>query len=225
MKALPNLASAAADPAAGSRQAALLLHGIGAADRAWLLGELAAGQRRLLETLLAELHALGLPPSPELIDELLSPQPPASRQPADAINATDAAVAAAVAAPSANDPLPLEALPAELVAAVLRLEPDALVTRLLGDAPAPWRQAVLRRLGAARRGRLLAVAARGDVAAAPGGERLAAALAAALRERCRAASVATPTPRAVHPGTRLTGLLRRLARPAGADASTHRRPS
>jgi hypothetical protein len=190
-----------------SRQAALLLHGLANADRDWLLGELASGQRRLLEALLAELHALGVPASPEWIDELLLPR---STTPGTA-GAPSPKVATAEA-PAEPDALPPDALPAEAVAGVLRDEPDALVARAVRDGAADWRHAVLRRLGAARRRRLGAATAEATGTRQGGGERLDAALASALRQRCRDVHSAGRASLPAGPAARLAGSLRRLAR-------------
>jgi hypothetical protein len=197
--------SAAAGPR--SRQAALLLHGIASADRDWLLGELASGQRDVLEALLAELHALGVPPSPEWIDELLLPRP---TTPATA-GATSPKVTKAEAT-TERDALPPDALPAETVAGILRDEPDALVARALRDGAPDWRRAVLRRLGAARRRRLGAATAEVTSTRQGGCERLDAALASALRQRCRDVQSAGRVGLPAGPAARLAGSLRRLAR-------------
>lgn len=69
-------------PSAGARQAALLLHGVDPRERNLLLAELQPHERDSLQGLLEELRTLGLPRSPELVQQCLSasaPQPPTPR--------------------------------------------------------------------------------------------------------------------------------------------------
>jgi hypothetical protein len=120
-------------PDARARKAALLLHGLGPQQREAVLARLEAGHLATLRPLLAELAALGIPPS------LAQAR---SRTPAGAGAAT----------PARRDVAP-EPLRAE------RLEPSALgpqragralrgcavptVAAVLRDAPTAWREAVL----------------------------------------------------------------------------------
>ena len=127
----------------GLRRAALLLHGVDRSDREWLLSELAAAQRSQLERLLGELVVLGVPASPELIDDLLStgiagPGPTPSPE-SDSIETLA---------------LRLTRLPAGAVAAVLHHEPDALVARTLALVDGPWGRRALLHLGASKRRRI-----------------------------------------------------------------------
>jgi len=220
MMAAPTSPAPSAATGARSRQAALLLHGIARADRDWLLRELASGQRRLLEALLAELHALGVPPSPEWIDELLLPRSATSAAPGAALPSGTKADA-----PAEPGPLPLAALPADAVALVLRGEPDALVARALRGGDSAWRLAVLRRLGAARRRRLGGASAQATGSRPGGGDRLDAALGAALRQRCHEVLSAGRAGLPKGPAARLAGSLRRLARfHHDADVSSRSTP-
>lgn len=66
----------------GMRRVALALHALAAEDRNWLLQQLPAADRQGLDALLRELQELGLPPEPELIDELLA-QATATRKPVE----------------------------------------------------------------------------------------------------------------------------------------------
>jgi hypothetical protein len=123
---------AAADAGAGEREirrAALLLHTVADADRAWLLERLDDAARARLSALVDELRALGIPRSPELLDEL---GPPARAQPAGLHGADPA-----------------------LLARVLGPEPAALVARVVALGPWPWTGELLARLGAAQRRRVM----------------------------------------------------------------------
>jgi hypothetical protein len=104
------------------RRAAMLLHTVAPADRAWLLGQLPALQRQALEALLEELSALGMPAAPALLDEIVPPAP------------------VRVPAPKADAGTPearLEAADPTLLARVLADEPIGLVVRLV--TLRPWR--------------------------------------------------------------------------------------
>jgi hypothetical protein len=54
-----------------TRRAALTVHALTDADRAWILDHVSDDQRLNLQTLLEELTALGIPRDPELIDDAL----------------------------------------------------------------------------------------------------------------------------------------------------------
>jgi hypothetical protein len=126
-----------------SRQAALLLRTVDAADRQWLLARLPDAHRRLLQRLQVELDALGLPADPELLHEVLR-------------NATAAApVRTDVPGPAGIEQTLAEADPA-LIAQALSDEPAALVARLLALHDWPWAQALLAALGHEKRRQVMA---------------------------------------------------------------------
>ncbi|MBV8636354.1 MAG: hypothetical protein JO002_17820, partial [Burkholderiaceae bacterium] len=54
------------------RQSALLLHGLNAADRHWILAQLAEDQRAQLNAFLAELEEIGMPPDRALAESVLA---------------------------------------------------------------------------------------------------------------------------------------------------------
>lgn len=111
---------------AATRRAALALHALCDADRAWMLASLSAAHRRLLEPLLDELQRLGLPRDADLIGNL-------------AAGSAEAPVPARV-------PLqPLDDAQAAHIAAWMEPEPPQLAARLLAACPA-WRQRVLHAL-------------------------------------------------------------------------------
>ena len=122
---------AAARPPASSRRAALLLHAVGADDRAWLLAQLPAQERHLMETLLADLRELEIPADRELLGEIA--------ETAQALPAPAGALA--------------EAAPA-VVARVLAAEPLDLLVRVFALGPWPWGGAVLAALSPLRREQL-----------------------------------------------------------------------
>ena len=143
------MAMAAAAPAerasqGGARRAALLLHTVCADDRAWLLAQLPAEERRVMEPLLAELRELNIPADRDLLAEV-----------ADAEGG---------ALPPPNAGTLASADPA-LVAKVLAGEPLALVARVFALGPWSWSGAVLATLSPMRREQLrdrLAAAQRPD---------------------------------------------------------------
>lgn len=59
------------DTSAGLRRAALALHSMGPADRQWLLKQLPRPNQQILEELLSELKALGIPPDGAVISAAL----------------------------------------------------------------------------------------------------------------------------------------------------------
>jgi hypothetical protein len=172
----------AATPAAGLRRAALELHALGESDRNWVLAALPVGERGTLETLLAELRALGIPSDAGLpASPAVAPAPAATLPPAPAPAPQPEAVPA------------LECLDAGRVTALARVlaaEPVALTRALLAVRRWHWRDALLRELDPPRR---LELAGTFDATApAP---RLQAALLQALTRRLAAEPVA-PAPNA-----------------------------
>ncbi|MGM9486029.1 hypothetical protein [Ideonella sp. YS5] len=137
-------------PAAGGsaqRSAALLLHGMSEADRAWAWEQLDEIQRAALSPLLHELRELGVPRDASLLREVIAEAPRAAPRPS-----------------SARDRV-ANADPTQL-AELLHAEPAGLVQRVLALGPWPWQSQVLASLRA-RRGEVLEPMA-GDVhASAP----------------------------------------------------------
>lgn len=141
-----------------TRQAALLLHAMPAQDRAWLLAQLAPAERSTVEGLLADLEGLRIPADRALLDEALAVAPPPAPMPAAAAperNSAEPERSAAVGVgddpDAAADRSALgKADPARL-AGLLRSEPAQLVALLLSLGNWPWREALLQRIGAAKR--------------------------------------------------------------------------
>ena len=129
-----------------SRHAALLLHTLAPDDRHWLLERLPAGERRQLEALVAELGAIGIPPAPELLDDLAT----APARPAAGAQALPGLACAAV----------------DDVEAVLADEPAELVARVMALGAWPWIDDVLARIPAPRRQQVVAARSRASVPAA-----------------------------------------------------------
>lgn len=137
------LFATAVQPASGDearpRQAALLLGAMSASDRAWVLAQLPAADRVILDPLLGELDALGIPVDADLLDAVLdkpargAPTEPGSTAPRDAVDT------AAV----------LNAAPAVLLK-LLAHEPAALIARLLGMRAWPWQQEFMKLLPASK---------------------------------------------------------------------------
>lgn len=114
------------------RSAALLLHTVAAEDRAWLLAQLHEDDRARLQGLVDELRTIGIPPAPELLQEL----------------------APGKAAPRAEHPAVASGLrhaDADALASVLSAEPAELIARVIALGPWPWTGALLARLGAMHR--------------------------------------------------------------------------
>lgn len=137
------LFATAVEPALGDearpRQAALLLGAMSAPDRAWVLAQLPAADRAILDPLLGELDALGIPVDADLLDAVLdkpargAPTEPGSPAPRDAV---DTAVV-------------LNAAPAVLLK-LLAHEPVGLIARLLGMRAWPWQQEFMKLLPASK---------------------------------------------------------------------------
>lgn len=150
-------AHTACPPGSNRRAAALLLHGMAEADRAWAWSRLDDAERAVLSPLLDELRDMRIPRDGDLLRQA---------------TATAAAVSPGLQA-AARQRI-AAAQPAELVQ-VLGQEPSGLVRRLLSLGPWPWSEAVQTALRA-RRGDVFEAAS--DADQAPGD-----ALAAALLER------------------------------------------
>lgn len=105
----------------GYRRAALTLHGLGEADRGWLLAQLPPADRARLTGLLEELRGLGMPADPALLSGLAErgPQPAAARL---------------RAAPAKRMQAILAAEPARLAAAVLAIRREEAVAPQLAAA-------------------------------------------------------------------------------------------
>lgn len=134
------------------RRAALAVHAMSAADRDWLLRELPLPLRSLLQPLLAELHAIGIPQDPALL--------------------RDATLAApAVTAPRAGQVQEdsLSAGSARSLARWLRSQPAQVSVRLLAACP-DWRGQLLNALPLEHRRSLESLAA--GLSPAPELERL-----------------------------------------------------
>ena len=164
----------------GLRQAALVLHGLADADRAWMLSQLAPEQAVQVGALLAELRELGLPNDPSFATQALGAeqlaamrvQPPAAPQgPAEAVRA---------AAP-------------DRMLRVLEGECPGFVAILLASDDWPWRAAFFASLSPARM-RAVQDAVRGSES----GARLRSQVIAAVARRLRDAGVASP-PRTLAP--------------------------
>ena len=117
---------------AGARKAALVLHGLGAEDRRWVLSHLPPHQRESVKPLLNELAALGLPSDGGLVEELLGSHHTA-------------------AALSGQEPFALAQASAAGLAQVLGQEPPGVVATLLNMRDWPWRDEYLALQPAPRR--------------------------------------------------------------------------
>jgi hypothetical protein len=125
--------TAAAPSLNRQRSAALVLHGMSPADRAWALAELSVEERNVLLPLIDELQSLGVPADP-----------------AWAASALDTAVAASSPEQLDSARRRVAAALPQQVASILEAEPVDLVRRLTAMAAWPWRGEVLALLKARR---------------------------------------------------------------------------
>jgi hypothetical protein len=97
------------------QRAALSLHAMCDADRAWVLQALPASQQQVLRPVLDELQALGIPQDARLFDGIVQrPRSTAAAQPAFAEGEADA------------------------ISELLRAEPPRVTAALLAPADLPW---------------------------------------------------------------------------------------
>lgn len=131
-------AQAAVTAPSTERHAALMLHAMGEADRAWALARLQPAERARVAPLLDELRELGVPADRRWVAQVL-----------------DTSMPATPATPAMSDS-PRQRVAdanAQRVAEALMAEPAQLVLRVLALGPWPWRDEVLATLRA-RRGEL-----------------------------------------------------------------------
>lgn len=126
------------------RQAALLLHDMRPADRAWVLEQLPPSERVQLNRLLVELTSLEVPADRERLYSVLStPRPPESST--TAVEAVSSIETVSPPPPLVRDPRNhVASAPAERVALVLKAEPPGLIASLLAVSPWPWAPDYLR---------------------------------------------------------------------------------
>ena len=137
------------DTAPSLRRAALALHALSPADRAWVLGQLTKPQQQALQPLLAELVELGIPPDAQLVRQVLTEQGarPAAARPAGAPHAA-ALRGALQAEPAAMQPYLLAALPAAQREAVLAQGFHVPSSTVVAPLPAALRESLERALHA-----------------------------------------------------------------------------
>ncbi len=180
----PGLAepSAPSSPAAQARRAALVLHAMAPADRAWVLERMEPSQRDALQVLLSELQALGIPPDPSGLDELGAAAP-------DSIAAgTLPPGEAASSGPEADPLMALGAPGIALLARAWRAQPPLMVAQALCLRPWPWRAALLEQLPALQRRRVMDLL--GTVSSGPSAApALASAMLGGMRRCCEAPAV------------------------------------
>lgn len=126
----------------GVRHAAMVLHGLGEADREWTLSRLPQERASELRSLLEELHELGMPVDPDLIKQavhrsepLAPPESPAQSK-AGQVNAA------------------IDGARADRMLSLLRGEPDRLVALVVSSSGWSWRQSFLAHLGPHRAERI-----------------------------------------------------------------------
>ena len=135
---------------APSRQAALLLHALGSADREWVLNSLPALQRDELRGLLQELQDLGIPADRHFLDQLAL-QAVAANSTRDGNHAAQKGEASLGGMGCSFDNFvnsmeSLQPRQIEKLADLLGREPAGLVARLLNMKDWSWHEALLSRL-------------------------------------------------------------------------------
>lgn len=203
--ALDAVASSA--DAGEARRAALLLHTVSTDDRAWLLERLDVSDRARLQGLVDELRVIGIPPAPELLEEL-GPTVAAGARGGDAVGPSGLRHA---------DPAAL--------AGVFAAEPAELIARVIAQGPWPWTGALLARMGASQRQQVLDRVASLPTAAgrAPSGldVRLLALVEARLARRHAETLSARPVATAAD-ARKSAGWLQRWLKPARAAGTANR---
>jgi len=155
-----------------SRQAALLVHSLAAADREWVLSHLSGTEQVQLRSLLSELGELGIPQDRRLVESALNRSTPRLATTATAV------------APLDDDDLVRHAS-AQAIADALHREPTAFVRKLIACGDWPWGDDVASRLR-------IAPGSIAEEGAAPTAFRRAASR--LLAKRLRGAGVAAPLP-------------------------------
>jgi hypothetical protein len=153
-----------------SRQAALLVHSLAAADREWVLSHLSGPEQDRLRGLLSELGELGIPQDRRLVESAL---------------ATSAPRATAIASLPMDDDGLVRHAGAQAIAEALHREPTDFVRKLIACGDWPWLDEVASRLG------IPPGSIAGGSAASPAFRRAATVL---LANRLRDAGVATTMP-------------------------------
>lgn len=110
-----HLQASAGDVPAGERHAALALHSMTAADRDWMLQQLGADRRAVIEGLLDELRELGVAAQPQWLADECGDRP--------------------MAGTSVSPREALRRLPADVLHQLLRAEPDRLIADVLQLGP------------------------------------------------------------------------------------------
>ena len=142
-----------------SRRAALTVHALHGHDRAWLLAQLSADDRRRLLPMLSELTALGITADPSLLADVDGPGAVAG-----AIESPQLRLAGLVPvdAPGPQDAdqrfarqqTALGRLEPGLASRLLQAEPPGLIAQVLSIQAWPWRHVVLEQLGPVKRRRV-----------------------------------------------------------------------
>lgn len=135
----------------GERRAALALHSLSPADREWVLSQLQPTDRQLLEPLLSELRALGIPAEPAMGQAADEPTLGFATPVAAAVPQAEEQLERPAQPPEPTPQQRVEMATAEQVLTVLAQEPTRLVAALLAVGPFPWRDGLLQRLPPERR--------------------------------------------------------------------------
>ncbi|MEN9864922.1 MAG: hypothetical protein RL748_512 [Pseudomonadota bacterium] len=123
----------------GHRRTAVVLHGLQAQDRQWMLAELPGADQAIVRSHLAELEALGFQPGPDVLA---------------AVQDLAASVAMTADAAVVSDVSGLQHATLQQMQTLLQDEPAALVARLLALQNWPWQEALLAALPAPQRQRI-----------------------------------------------------------------------
>lgn len=173
-----DLAMSGAAASTETRHAALLLHAMSAADRRWILERMPESQQQALHSLVVELDALGIPPdksSLEGLQQSIDVRPLPTHSLADAPRERTA---------DELDLMALDAMGIASLAQAWRAQPARLVVQALCLRPWPWRAALLERLPALQRQRVMDLLGVQDSCPRPG-LAMEAAMLDCMRECCQ----------------------------------------
>jgi hypothetical protein len=129
------------------RKAAMLVHAMSVSDQRWLLAQLSAPQRELLQRLLNELNELGIPVAHDFLREVLAAQQAAVRKQEEG------------AGPKSIED-ELDAANHAALIEILDREPAALIVRLMQVRAWSWAEPVLAGLRESKRRQVEAVRVR-----------------------------------------------------------------
>lgn len=139
---------------ASARSAALLLHALAVSDREWVLRKLEPSDRARLDPMLAELHQMGVPADPAIVERTLGAMPFWGADSGGLSSPAPGRKHGLLSGATGDQMARLHSVAPAVLAEVLRFEPPRVIATLLLLADWPWHAAVIARLGPSLRGRV-----------------------------------------------------------------------